>query len=108
MRWPSISVVNWGYWLSCASWRAPVVPRAPVLGELLEVVQRYAAGPLHAGQLAGPAGVGEPVVQVVEVGLGNLDAEGVDLVAHRVSPRSGRDALLTARTLGTIAEEDRS
>ena len=57
---------------------APVVPGAPVLGELLQVAQRYPAGPLDAGQLAGPAGVGEPVVQVVEVGLGDLDAEGLD------------------------------
>jgi hypothetical protein len=41
---------------------APVVAGAPVLGELGQIVQRDAAGPGHAGQLAGPAGVGQPVV----------------------------------------------
>ena len=61
---------------------APVVLRVPVPGELLQVAQRYAAAPSHAGQLAGPAGAGEPAVQVVDVGLGDLDAEGLDAVAH--------------------------
>jgi hypothetical protein len=65
---------------------APVVLRAPVLGEVLEVAQRYAASPRHAGQLTGPAGVRQPVVQVVEVGLGDPDLEGPDLLAHHASP----------------------
>jgi hypothetical protein len=75
----------------------PVVLRTPVFGELLQMAQRYAAGPPHAGQLAGPAGVGEPVVQVVEVGLGDLDAEGPNAVAHRTSPcpRAGTDRCFT-------------
>jgi hypothetical protein len=62
---------------------APVVPRAPVPGELTQVAQWYAAAPPHAGQLARPAGGGEPVVQVVEVGLGNLDAVWLDVARSR-------------------------
>src|SRR5262249_24040767 len=61
---------------------APIVPRAPVLGELLEVAKWYAAGPTHAGQLARPAGVGEPMMQVVEVGLWDLDAERLNGVTQ--------------------------
>jgi len=64
----------------------PVVAGAPVLGQLLQVAQRYTAGPSHAGQLAGPVGTGQPVVQVVDVGLGDLDAEGLDGFAHRGAP----------------------
>ena len=65
---------------------APVVLRAPVPGELLQVAQRHTAGPLHAGQLAWPAGISQPVMQVLDVGLGDLDAEGLHAVAHRASP----------------------
>src|SRR5260370_15524286 len=62
---------------------APVVARVPVPREFGQVPQRYAAGPPHAGQLAGPAGVAEPVMQVVDLGLRDLDAEGPDaVVAH--------------------------
>ena len=68
---------------------APVILRAPVPGELFQVTKRHAAVPPHAGQFAGPAGVGEPVVQVIQVGLGDLDAEGPDAVAHRASPCFG-------------------
>jgi hypothetical protein len=68
---------------------APVIPRAPVAGELFQVSKRQSAVPPRAGQFAGPAGVGEPVVQVVQVGLGDLDAEGPDAVAHCASPCFG-------------------
>ena len=103
MRWPSISVVNWGYSLSRASWAAPVVAGPPVVGELGQVVQRDAAGPADSGQFARPAGVGEPVVQVVEIGLGDLDAEGFDAVVHRVLLCGGCCA---DGNLGTIAERN--
>src|SRR6185312_5258415 len=65
---------------------APVVARAPVPGQLLQVAQRYAAGPPNAGQFAGPAGPGQTLVQVIDVSLGDLDAEGLDAVAHRAAP----------------------
>jgi len=68
--------------------RAPVVLRVPVPGELLQAAQRYAAAPPHAGQLAGPPGAGEPAAQVVNVGLGDLDAEGLDAVAHALATPS--------------------
>src|SRR5215472_15713303 len=64
---------------------APVVPRAPVLGQLPQVARRYAAGPPDAGQLRGPAGAAEPVAQVVDVGLADLDAERLDVLAHSFS-----------------------
>ena len=62
--------------------RAPVVLGAPVLGELLQVAQRHPASPAHAGQLTGPAGGGELVVQVVEIGVRDLATEGPDLVGR--------------------------
>src|SRR5439155_2693252 len=87
---------------------APVISSAPVTGELLQVAQRDAALPPRAGQAARPAGTGEPATQMVDVGLGDLDAEGLDGITHRASPcrrgRSGRAAWLMPRRLGTIAE----
>ena len=79
---PSIVVVNCGNALSSASALAPVVARPPVLGQLLQVVERHAAAPADAGQLVGPAGAGEPIAQVVEVGLGDVDPERPDLGAR--------------------------
>src|SRR5215471_3476727 len=70
---------------------APVISGAPVAGEFRQIAQRGAAGPPGAWQLAWPAGGGEPFVQVVDVGLGDLDPEGPDRVAHHASPcRCGR------------------
>ena len=71
---------------------APVIAGAPVLGQLVQVAHWHAAGPPHVGQPAGPAGTGQPVVQVLDVGLGDLDTEELDTVAHRASPcqRAGR------------------
>jgi len=64
----------------------PLELGAPIPGQFLQVVQRYAAGPPDAGQLAGPAGTGQPAVQVIDVGLGDFDAEGLDGLAHRGAP----------------------
>jgi hypothetical protein len=57
---------------------APVVRRAPVVGQLLEVAERYAALPSRPGKLARPARGGEPPVEVVEVGLGDVDPVRAD------------------------------
>ena len=50
----------------------------------------HAAAPADAGQLVRPAGPGEPVAQVVQVGLRDVDAEGADLVvfAHVANARN--------------------
>ena len=45
----------------------------------LSVAQRDAVVPAGAGRLVGPAGPGQPVSQVVEVGLRDIDAERPDL-----------------------------
>jgi hypothetical protein len=58
---------------------APVVAVAPVGGELLEVAERHAAAPADVGQLVGPAGTVQPLAQVVQVGLGDVDPERPDL-----------------------------
>ena len=76
-RWPSISVVNCGYWLIRASTRAPVVAAPPVIGERADV--RLADAVVAAArQLVGPARLIEPGLEVVEVGLRDVDAEGCD------------------------------
>jgi hypothetical protein len=58
---------------------APVVPGAPVLHHLLEVVVGHAVRPVVAGSSSGVAGAGEPVVEVVKLGLRDLDDEGTDV-----------------------------
>ena len=55
---------------------APVVARAPVLGQFLEIAERHAAAPAGAGHLVGPAGGRQPLVQVIELGLRDVDLEG--------------------------------
>lgn len=70
---------------------APVVGGGPVLGEALEVVQRDAEVPANAGQLVGPARPEETLVQIVEIGLRNLNSEGAMSV------------IVTAVTLTAIA-----
>src|SRR6201999_2489206 len=51
---------------------------APVGGQLLHPFQRDTEVPADAGQLVGPADAIQPVAQVVQVSLGDLDAEGRD------------------------------
>src|SRR5262245_8896934 len=76
----------------------PVVAGAPVLGEPAHLCERYAVIQACAGELVGPSGTNEPLVQVVQLGLRNLDAEGPDLladVAHEwISLIGGRFAFL--------------
>lgn len=70
----------------------PVEPGAPVVGEATQVGGGQAVGPGGFGQVLGPAGAGEAVVQVVEVGLRNVDPEGVDVVhADHATNRLGRN-----------------
>ena len=57
----------------------PVEAVGPVAGQVLQVVQRDAASPVVAGGMLRPAGAGDPVLQVVEVGLGDVDPERADL-----------------------------
>ena len=60
---------------------------AKVPGQAGEVAHGHPSAPAAAGQLPGPAGPGQPRAQVVQVSLGNLDAEGMYLCAHGADPR---------------------
>ena len=55
--------------------RAPVELGAPVVAEVLEVREIGAVVPAAARNLVGPARAREPLAEVVEHGLGNLDPE---------------------------------
>ena len=52
---------------------------APLGHHLLEVVVGHSVCPVVAGRRRRVAGAGEPVVEVVEIGLRNLDDEGADV-----------------------------
>ncbi len=54
---------------------APLVGGPPVLGQPFQVADGNAVGPANVRQLVGPAGTGQPVIQGVQVGLRDLDAE---------------------------------
>jgi hypothetical protein len=74
----------------------PVEVALPVPREALQVVDRDAAAPALAGDLDAPSGAGEPVAQVVQVGLRDVDAEGAD-VGHRLglsSSNSGTECFV--------------
>jgi hypothetical protein len=78
----------------------PVVVVLPVVGELLEVVHRHAAVPAGVGQVVGPACAGQPLLEVVEVGLGDVDPERFHSGAptgRRCSVRARRGPGRTAR-----------
>ena len=77
--------------------RPPVVVRAPILGQLLQVSERHAPAPAHAGRSRGPAGTGEPVPQVVDIRLGYLDPEGSDLAVGAIRTGHGLVSLLRSR-----------
>src|SRR5262249_51458144 len=82
---------------------APVVPCAPIPGELRQVAQRDAALPPHFGQRAWPADAGQPLLQVFDVGLGDVDPKRLDGLAHRRCSLSASSCACAAR-LETIAE----
>ena len=63
---------------------APVELVGPVLDQLLQEAERRAVVPPRVVDLAGPAGACDRGVQVVELGVGDLDAERGD--GHAISP----------------------
>src|SRR5215218_3990714 len=84
---------------------APVVAGLPVLNQVLDVVERYAVLPTRRDRtrldrvparlgrkLVGPAGTRQPVGQVVEIGLGDVDPERPDLRIQVVTSH-GRNLL---------------
>ena len=64
---------------------APVVLLGPVAADLLHVGQGNPLGPVVHGLGLRPAGGREPTLQIVELGLGRLDAEGGDVASHGFS-----------------------
>ena len=62
--------------------RAPVELRAPRVAQVLQVPEVGAVVPARAGNLVGPTRARQPLAQVVEIGLGNFDAERSNLGAH--------------------------
>src|SRR5512146_564005 len=58
--------------------RAPIIAGAPVVRQLLEILQRHTAAPTHVGQLVRPASARQPLMQIVQVCLRDLNAEGAD------------------------------
>jgi hypothetical protein len=75
---------------------SPVVVAAPISGELLQVPERHAPAPVRIAEVGRPACAGEPVSQVVDLRLRNLDPERLDLgsgtvrIRHRGFPLSPR------------------
>jgi hypothetical protein len=70
--------------------RAPVVTGAPVFGEVPQVGRGHPTAPADVRQRVRPAGAGQPGVQVVELGLRDVDGERVDaqvLVRHESNAR---------------------
>jgi hypothetical protein len=94
MEWPWIVVVK-GEAVQVHLGGAPVVGRTPVVGQALQVAERDSAAPADAGQLFGPARSGQAVAQIVEVGLGDVDAERPNSGSRAVSA-----ALRIVRWLG--------
>jgi hypothetical protein len=58
---------------------APVVFTGPVIGQLTGVGERDALTPVVDAFRLRPSGAREPGVQVVKIGVGDLNAEWVDL-----------------------------
>ena len=87
--WPSISVRKCGHRLNRVFLRAPVELGAPVLAQLLEVLEVGAVVPTRAGDLVGPACACQPVAEIVEHRVGNLDAERPDLVVRHAERYCG-------------------
>ena len=68
-----------GYWQKNYDWRA---------AEAAQVAAGHAALPACPGNAVRPAGAGKPVVQVVDIGLRDRDAEGADVAARVVHAAS--------------------
>jgi len=80
----------------------PVEPVLPVAGQLPQVAGRDPGPPVVAVRPVGPAGAGQPLAQVVQVAVGDVDAERPDLgvCGRGLPPRS----VVDAGTLSPIAE----
>ena len=78
----------------------PVVLLGPVAAEVLQVGERDALRPVRHGLALGPARSPQPLAQVVEVLLGDLEAELRQLIGHRAA-RSRRSA--PPRSLARLA-----
>jgi hypothetical protein len=70
--------------------RTPVVTCVPVLGQSLQVADWHTALPSYPRQFVRPAGVVQPLIEIVQVGL-HLDAERMDV---------GDDPLVTTKARG--------
>src|ERR671915_115275 len=68
----------------------PVVAGSPIPNHVLHILEADTIVPANAGQLVGPAGAAQPASQVIQVGLGNVDAErsytGVGIGCHIMPP----------------------
>ena len=56
-----------------------------MVDELADELERHAIGPVCAGQLVRPAHAAEPLLQVVEVRLGDLGRKGCSSVVSAVT-----------------------
>ena len=80
---PSISVRNWGSALSRASVARQSYSVGPVRAQLLHVRERDALRPVVDRLGLGPAGAAQPLAQVDELVLGDVDAERRHVGAQR-------------------------
>ena len=84
---------------------APVELTRPVVGQLPEVINGHPALPGCARQLLGPAGRGQPGLQVGQVGVGNRDTERLEcqLRGHPAIILQPRRTFLTSREFAEIS-----
>ncbi len=86
--------------------RPPVVTVAPVRGQALDDLDGHPVRPGLARGVGGPAGAREALAQVVQVTLGDLDAEGADLLVrgHGHGHGHGRGASCALRPGTPVSE----
>ena len=86
MSTPSIVVMNCGRAFSFASDLAPVVVRAPVAHQLLQLRELHALRLVGDGLPVGPSRGGDAPAQIDEIFLRNIDAEGANGIAAAAAP----------------------
>ena len=79
--------------------RPPVVLRRPVRAQLLHVRERDALRPVVDGLGLGPAGASQPLPEVDEILVRDVDAERHDLVGH-ANPLGWREPIAADRRAG--------
>src|SRR5439155_3484590 len=77
--------------------RAPVEALTPVGDQVAQVGEVRAVGPARAGDLVGEARAREALAQVGQDGVGDGDAEGLDVHARRCTPDVLRPTRVCAR-----------